>query len=123
MLVPPDTEVVFCTEPSNCTTVGNTNIPADQEEINDFDLKNFKQSYHINRKFYLNQCSCYITLTQSFHFIMGDASAGPARTGKIEATKDLGRALGVMVYVYNCSEQMDYQSIGNIYKGLSPTDA
>ncbi|CAF4782945.1 unnamed protein product, partial [Rotaria sp. Silwood2] len=37
---------------------------------------------------------CYITLTQSFHFIMGDASAGPVRTGKIEATKDLRRALG-----------------------------
>lgn len=28
-----------------------------------------------------------------------------------------------MVYVFNCSEQMDYQSIGNIYKGLSQTGA
>jgi len=61
----------------------------------------------------------YVTATQALHLCMGCAPAGPAGTGKTESTKDLASALGMCCYVINCSPEHDYESMGNIFKGLA----
>merc|ERR1719174_3683459 len=61
----------------------------------------------------------YVTATQALHLKMGCAPAGPAGTGKTETTKDLANALARACYVINAAPEMDYLTLGNIYKGLS----
>ncbi|SBT46197.1 dynein heavy chain, putative [Plasmodium ovale wallikeri] len=66
---------------------------------------------------------CYITLTQALNLILGGAPAGPAGTGKTETTKDLSKAIGIAIFIFNCSNQMNYFNMSQICIGLSQTGA
>ncbi|KAJ8310645.1 hypothetical protein KUTeg_012510 [Tegillarca granosa] len=66
---------------------------------------------------------CYMTLTTALHLHRGGSPKGPAGTGKTETVKDLGKSLGMYVIVVNCSEGLDYKSMGRMFSGLAQTGA
>ena len=62
---------------------------------------------------------CFLTLSMALSFNLGAAVQGKAGVGKTETIKDLGKAMGVHVVVFNCSSNLDHLTLGNWFAGLA----
>ena len=62
---------------------------------------------------------CILSLITAKFLHRGGNPIGPAGTGKTETVKDLGKNLAYFCIVLNCSEELDFKSIGRTLSGLA----
>ena len=60
-------------------------------------------------------------MTAIFYY-RGGSLQGPAGTGKTETNKDLSRAMGKYVIVFNCSNKNSYNTMATLFLGVINTD-
>mmetsp|Transcript_8855 Transcript_8855/g.26550 ORF Transcript_8855/g.26550 Transcript_8855/m.26550 type:complete len:1938 (-) Transcript_8855:1349-7162(-) len=66
---------------------------------------------------------CVLTLLTAKFLNRGGNPLGPAGTGKTETVKDLSKNLAMYCVVINCSDGMDFKSVGRIFSGLCQAGA
>ncbi|KAK3858557.1 hypothetical protein Pcinc_035261, partial [Petrolisthes cinctipes] len=63
-------------------------------------------------------CRAQHSLVTACHAHLGGSLEGPAGTGKSETVKDLSRSLAMNCLVFNCSDNLDFISMGKFFTGV-----
>jgi dynein heavy chain len=66
---------------------------------------------------------CFLNMMTAIFYFRGGALQGPAGTGKTETIKDLSRAMGKYVIVFNCSNKNSYNTMATLFLGVINTGA
>ena len=66
---------------------------------------------------------CFLNMMTAMFYFRGGSLQGPAGTGKTETIKDLSRAMGKYVIVFNCSNKNSYNTMATLFLGVINTGA
>lgn len=66
---------------------------------------------------------CYRTILLAFQHRLNASIEGPTATGKSETIKDIAKALGILLKVFDCTPDLDYRSISRFLKGIATSGA